>query len=142
MSLLFISCSSSDDTDNSGQNLNSETNMNSNDGSNDNNDNSNITYQGTFVSVAHPTTGLVQVDSEARSLTFTDFMTDAGPVLEVYLATDDNAANYISLGELQGTIGNQTYVLPNNIDFETHKYVIIWCVDFSVNFGYAILDMS
>lgn len=143
--LLLFSCSTSDDSDNTSQNTNSGTDMNSNGGSDDNEDNeddTNATYQGTFVSVAHPTSGLVKADSQVGTLTFTDFMTDAGPLLEVYVATDENAANYISLGELQGTSGNHAYTLPNNVNFESHKYVIIWCVDFSVSFGYAILEMQ
>ncbi|WP_027136623.1 DM13 domain-containing protein [Gaetbulibacter saemankumensis] len=99
----------------------------------------NKTYSGDFVSSAHPTSGKATINSERTILSFTDFKTDNGPVLEVYLATNNTAESYISLGELKGIEGNYTYALPENIDFTKYNHVIIWCVEFSVNFGYAVL---
>ena len=97
-------------------------------------------YEGSFVSAAHPTSGQAIVNEERTILSFADFKTDSGPILEVYLATDTNASDYITLGELQGVEGNFDYNLPEDVNFEMHKYVLIWCVDFSVNFGHAILE--
>jgi len=97
-------------------------------------------YEGSFVSAAHPTSGQAIVNEDYTILSFTDFKTDDGPILEVYLATDTNASEYISLGELQGIEGDFEYNLPEGVNFETHNYVLIWCVDFSVNFGHAILE--
>ncbi|HMC01788.1 MAG TPA: DM13 domain-containing protein [Flavobacteriaceae bacterium] len=97
-------------------------------------------YEGDFVSAAHPTSGQAIVNEDHTLLSFTDFKTDDGPILEVYLATDTNASEYISLGELQGIEGDFEYNLPEGVNFETHNYVLIWCVDFSVNFGHAILE--
>ncbi|WP_236252724.1 DM13 domain-containing protein [Echinicola sp. 20G] len=99
-----------------------------------------VLYQGDFKSDAHPTSGVATVNQSKSQLSFTNFKTDPGPLLEVYLATDQNATNYVSLGELKGIEGDFSYAIPNNVNLTTHNYVLIWCVDFSVNFGYAILE--
>ena len=96
--------------------------------------------QGDFISGAHPTTGKVTVNQEKTILSFKDLMSDDGPLLEVYLSTDLSSTAFITLGELQGLTGDFDYSLPENIDFSTYKYVHIWCVDFSVSFGHAILE--
>lgn len=101
----------------------------------------NASYTGVFVSSAHETSGNVTVNSDSTQLNFTDFMTDTGPDLDIYLASDlsNVANNSIKISDIQGVDGNYTYVLPTNINFSTYKYVVIWCSDFSVNFGYANL---
>ena len=96
-------------------------------------------YQGDFVSVAHPTMGMVSINPEKTILKIENFKTDSGPLLEMYLATNTSADTYISLGILQGLDGDYEYTLPENVDFDVYKYVIVWCVDFSVNFGHAVL---
>lgn len=97
--------------------------------------------KGEFVSAAHPTEGLVELNELRTQFNITDLKSDEGPLMELYLATDLQATDYISLGEMQGFIGNYTYSIPNPsaIDFSKHKYLMVWCVDFSVNFGHAIL---
>ncbi|WMI64868.1 DM13 domain-containing protein [Aestuariibaculum sp. YM273] len=99
-----------------------------------------VAYSGDFVSSAHPTTGKVSIDKALEILTFTNFKTDDGPNLEVYLATDTSASSYVSLGSLKGTEGKYEYNLPSDIDYEVYTHVIVWCVPFSVNFGYAVLN--
>ncbi|WP_186757172.1 DM13 domain-containing protein [Echinicola salinicaeni] len=99
-----------------------------------------VLYQGDFMDDAHPTSGIASVDQTGSALSFTNFKTDNGPVLEVYLATDRKVDDFVSLGELKGIEGDFTYDIPSNVDLETHNYVLIWCVEFSVNFGYAILE--
>ncbi|MDU8886995.1 DM13 domain-containing protein [Yeosuana sp. MJ-SS3] len=129
LTLLILACSTNNDDD-SQVNQNEETDiMEEVD-----------LYEGSFVSAAHPTSGKAIVNEEHTILAFTNFKTDSGPILEVYLATDTNASDYISLGELQGIEGDFDYSLPEGVNFETHKFVLIWCVDFSVNFGHAILE--
>jgi hypothetical protein len=49
-------------------------------------------------------------------------------------------ADFIDLGDIKGLDGNYTYDLPGNKDYTAYKYVVVWCVDFSVNFGYAELE--
>ncbi len=101
--------------------------------------NNTSTFQGDFVSSAHPTSGKVSTNEAKTTLSFTNFKTDNGPVLEVYLATNTSASTYISLGLLKGLNGNYEYTLPANVDFTVYNHVIIWCVEFKVNFGYAVL---
>ena len=98
-----------------------------------------VSYSGDFVSGAHTTQGMASVNLEKTILNFTNFKTSTGPVLNVYLATDTSANTYIDLGALKGIEGNFDYILPNNVDLDTYNYVIIWCVDYHVNFGYAVL---
>jgi len=111
---------------------------NTEDSSDENNED--ILYKGDFMDDAHPTSGVASVNKGMNVLNFTNFKTDSGPVLEVYLATDREASDYVTLGELKGIEGNFVYDIPNNVDLTTHKYVLIWCVEFSVNFGYAVLE--
>ena len=94
---------------------------------------------GDFVDRAHPTSGKAAVNSDKTELTFTNFKTDNGPKLLVYLSTDTNATEYIDLGDLKGISGDFTYSIPANTDVSKYKLVNIWCVDFSVSFGTAEL---
>lgn len=112
----------------------------SSDGSDKGNNMSEL-YKGSFVSVAHQTIGSVSINKEKTILSFTNFMTDNGPNLDIYLVENiENVTdNYLDLGNLQGINGNYSYSLPNNIDYSVYKYVVVWCTDFSVNFGYATL---
>ncbi|MFI0430798.1 DM13 domain-containing protein [Mariniflexile sp. HMF6888] len=96
-------------------------------------------FQGNFVSSAHTTLGKATINDAKTILSLTNFKTDEGPSLEVYLATDTSAATYITLGALKGTDGNYEYTLPVNVDYTVYNHVIVWCVPFSVNFGYAVL---
>lgn len=93
-----------------------------------------------FVSGAHETTGMASLNEEETILIFTDFKTDDGPLSEVYLSTDKEATEYISLGDLKGIEGNYQYDIPSGTDLTKYKYVLIWCVNFSVSFGHAILE--
>lgn len=148
MKLLFIiilaiatfqSCStSSDDSMDSNQMNDTMPNDNSDNGTMDTN--SGKLYMGDFMSGAHTTQGKATVNSEHTKLNFTNFKTDNGPVLNVYLATDTSVTSYMDLGALKGIEGDYEYDLPNNVDLSTYKYVIIWCVEYSVNFGYAVLE--
>lgn len=70
-----------------------------------------------------------------------DFMSSAGPGLEVILSTT-NVVNSgsLSLGDLQQTTGAQTYEVSSSVELETYDWVIIHCVPFNVTFGYAELQ--
>jgi len=141
---MVLSCSTSDDSSGSITPPDGSSNNNDNPGGDNNGDNSGdftVAYQGSFVNSAHETSGVAEVNEENTLLRLQNFSSENGPVLEMYLATDLSVQNYISLGPLQGLSGDFDYTLPNStIDFTQYKYVIVWCVDFSVNFGYAILE--
>jgi len=128
VAMSFLSCSTSNDAP-----------MDQDDMQMDNDMMETVILSGDFVSVAHPTSGKATISDSKTVLNFEDFKTDNGPALEVYLATDNSASTYITLGTLKGTNGNYEYTLPTNVDYAVYNHVIVWCVDFAVNFGYAVL---
>jgi|SRR3989338_7818395 len=77
-------------------------------------------------------------------LRFEDFEVTNGPDLYVYLAKGENPTgdlkslgDYIDLGLLKGSKGNQNYELPNYSD--GYSTVVIWCKKFGVLFTYAVM---
>ena len=104
----------------------------------------NAESQGVFKSGAHTTTGTVTIvkNGDVRSLVFENFKTDPGPDLDVYLVPKINSTDYINLGELKGTSGSFSYQINQEVDFSKYKFVSIWCVKFSVNFGHAELKQE
>jgi len=102
----------------------------------------NAGFEGQFVSGVHTTSGTASIDSAETTLTLTNFKTDSGPDLNIYLvsSTGNILGDFIDLGDIKGLNGTYTYALPGGqTDYNVYKYVVVWCVDFSVNFGYAEL---
>jgi Electron transfer DM13 len=100
-----------------------------------------ILAEGEFVGDAHDTTGTAQVLARpdgTRVLTLTDFATDPGPDLRVYLVPGDGSDvdGAVDVGALKGNVGNQQYDVPAETDAGA---VVIWCRAFSVSFGTAVL---
>ena len=95
--------------------------------------------KGDFVSDTHPTSGMVSVNEDQSILTLTNFKTDDGPKLLLYLSTDVDSKEFVDLGDLKGIEGDFNYEIPANTDLATYKFVVVWCVDFSVSFGHAEL---
>ena len=98
---------------------------------------------GDFQSGAHETAGkaaVVELPDGSRKLTITDFETDPGPDLRIYLATDEGAGDFEDLGALKGNKGDQQYDVPKGVDLEKHGTVVIWCRAFSVSFGHSALE--
>ena len=100
---------------------------------------SSVLFAGDFVAASHPTSGTATVNSDVTKLSFTNFKTDNGPKLLVYLSTDIGAQDFVNLGDLKGVEGDYSYAIPEGTDIEKYKFVDIWCVDFSVSFGHAEL---
>jgi hypothetical protein len=99
--------------------------------------------KGNFVSGAHTTIGTATVNKEKTSISFTNFKTDSGPELVIYLVSNLNKveSDFINLGPIKGVNGNYTYDLSANIDLSLYKHVVVWCNSKSakVTFGYATL---
>jgi hypothetical protein len=95
--------------------------------------------KGEFQSSAHSTTGTVKIESDGTvtNLVFTNFKTDSGPDLRVYLSKDKTDASIVDLGKLKATSGAFFYEVPSGTDLNEFTNVLIWCKDFSVLFGYA-----
>ena len=101
--------------------------------------NSIVLVMGNFINGVHPTSGKAawHKNGSSQTLLLSNFSSDAGPDLKVYLSKDLAASSFISLGELKSTTGNQTYTIPNSASTADYKYVLIWCQRFTVLFGSA-----
>ncbi len=104
---------------------------------------------GRFSSIAHESTGkaaVVQLPSGARKLTLSDFETDPGPDLRLYVSTGDPAngdlGEFRDLGALKGNVGNQQYDLSRGVNLQRYSTVVVWCRAFSVAFTSAPLKVS
>jgi len=102
--------------------------------------------EGTFTGLAHPTEGTARIVEPAgggRVLTLTDFRTDPGPDLYVYVAPGQTSGEGVGgstqLGRLKGNVGDQQYELPPELDLSDGATVVIWCRAFTVSFGAAQL---
>ena len=82
--------------------------------------------RGEFKSLEHSTEGVAQaieVRGDKRFLTLTEFETDNGPDLRVYLSTPDASEgsageDFEDLGALKGNKGDQQYEIPKSVDLD------------------------
>jgi hypothetical protein len=111
-----------------------------------------VVREGTFQDAdrAHQGAGnamLLETATGAHLLRFTDFEVTNGPDLEVWLVADDAPfssgavldSQWVSLGQLKGNIGDQTYTIADDVDIADYGSVVIWCEQFSVLFSVATL---
>lgn len=66
-----------------------------------------------------------------------NFSTTNGPDLKVYLSEAASPQNFISLGNLKSTNGNQVYDISGSPDFSKYKFVLIHCERYNHLFGSA-----
>ena len=85
-------------------------------------------------------TATITIADEKTILSLEDFNTTNGPDLYVYLSTDDKASEFVNIGRLQSSNGDQSYEIPKDIDLEKYDKILIWCQAFSVLFGSAQLQ--
>lgn len=93
------------------------------------------------------TARLLETGTGAHLLRFTDFEVTNGPDLEVWLVAEPDPqssadvlqSRWLSLGQLKGNVGDQTYVIPEGTDVAAFGSVVIWCEQFSVLFSPATL---
>jgi hypothetical protein len=103
-----------------------------------------VVADGAFTGAAHPTSGragVIEAEGGGRTLTLTDFETDPGPDLYVYIVPGRNAGSVdggTRIARLKGNRGDQQYDLPRGLAVEGST-VVIWCRAFSVAFGTASL---
>lgn len=87
----------------------------------------------------HPASGFVRIvkDGSDSYIRYEDFKTINGPDIYVYLSKDLEAKDYINLGRVKATEGNINYKIPEGVNIDDYKYVMIWCRAFGVLFNYA-----
>ena len=91
----------------------------------------------------HRTSGIatITIDEDKQStLQFENFETLNGPDLYIYLATDNSASDFVSLGMIEKFKGEQSYEIDDAIDFTKYNKVLVWCKAFGVLFGSADLS--
>lgn len=90
-------------------------------------------------STGHPASGtarIIKADNKTF-LRYENFKTINGPDLYVYLATDLEAKEFVSLGRLKATEGNVNYEIPADVDITKYQYALVWCKQFGVLFNSA-----
>jgi hypothetical protein len=101
-----------------------------------------VKMQGTFIGI-----GSEQVSGQAKiylqngkyHLALQSFSTTNGPDLKVYLSQKAEPFNFIKLGDLKSTNGNQVYNILETVDFTKYKYALIHCERFNHLYGSAEL---
>lgn len=82
----------------------------------------------------------------AYTLKLTNFTSSEGPDLHVILSKNADpiaekvGADWLDLGELQATSGDQAYSLPADADLSAYKSVVIYCVSYDFVFSAATLQ--
>ncbi|MDF2959973.1 MAG: Electron transfer domain protein [Paenibacillus sp.] len=104
-----------------------------------------IAYSGAFVDgdSFHKVKGTAKtVEADGKTfLRLEDLDATNGPDLYVYLIKEGTKTNEgFNLGMLKGNKGSHNYELPEHADLTQYNQVVIYCKQFSVNFGSAILN--
>ncbi len=98
-----------------------------------------VVYSGNFV----PTSG-INVAGEARiisennsyKLELSNFSVSSGPDLKVYLSKSNTPDEFITLGNLTSA---RIYSIPNGVNFNEYKHVLIHCQQYNHLFAIAAL---
>ena len=72
-----------------------------------------------------------------------DFTTPSGPDLNVYISQgyqDRNITNFLDLGDLRSTTGEQSYAIPSGTDIAPYTHIVIYCVGANGAFGKAAVS--
>lgn len=103
-----------------------------------------LVYEGTFQNVSKQASGQLKVFRGQGKYTYQlqDFKTSTGLDLFFYLATDGSTATHINLGTMPTTEGTFSFTSDTTVNLEVYRYGVIWCKEFSVNFGPAILSKA
>jgi hypothetical protein len=111
-----------------------------------------VLAEGQFVSLEHQTKGravVLETEDGRRFLRFEGFETSNGPDLVVYLSTKEPAGpddwygydqDFVDLGPLKGNIGDQNYLIPQDVDLDRYSTAVVWCRRFTVGFAAAPLS--
>lgn len=99
-------------------------------------------YSGAFSSAPGENvsgTALILLKSGVYSMALKNMNIGAGPDLHVYLSKQKQPIDFIDLGKLKSTMGDQVYEVKNSVDFTSYKYALIFCQQYNVLFGSAEL---
>jgi hypothetical protein len=108
--------------------------------------NSTVSTMGMFTSFAHGLGGntFLYINAEGdRTLRFENFTMSAGPDVYVLFSKSNNysKANTIAVSMLKDGYSNQSinFQVPDSIDLETYKFVLVYCIQYNSLFGFSEL---
>jgi hypothetical protein len=102
-----------------------------------------ILASGNFIGSIHSTSGTAKVVKDSANrlyLVIENFRTAAGPDLRTWVSPDNTGNPYQDLGLLKAASGHFFYELDASFNYKTNSHVLIWCRQYSVLFGYAVLQ--
>lgn len=86
------------------------------------------------------TASIIKAGNQYKAL-LEGFTVSNGPDLHVMLSAEPMPVNFIDLGSIKSTNGNQLYDIPNATpNLNLYRYVSIHCVEYNHLFGYAELN--
>ena len=97
--------------------------------------------QGMLVGAGHTASGTASLyhANGTKVVVLDPYSSQNGPDLKVYLSKDEEAKEYVKLGNLKSTTGKQVYEIPTSADVNQFGYVHIWCEKYTVVFAIADL---
>jgi Electron transfer DM13 len=101
-----------------------------------------VKYAGTFINGPYGTvsgSAKIYLQNNMLKLALEGVSISNGPALHVYLSKEVQPVNFIDLGNLKSTAGNQLYDISNMPDFTQYKYALIHCQQYNHLFGSAEL---
>lgn len=114
-------------------------------------DDAEVVATGEFAGVERTGEGtatLYRMPDGTLALRFTEFQTVASPDLFVWVSGTDEpttseavfTAPYTSLGPITSTLGDQNYVLPEGVEADDVRSVVIWCAPLQIAYAAAPMD--
>ena len=92
------------------------------------------------------TATIYELADETRILRFEDFNSARGGDVRVYLARDPQPLSalqlgddFLDLGRLKGSVGDQSYFLPSNHDLSAYQSAVVFCRQFDMSITVATL---
>ncbi len=102
-----------------------------------------LKYSGGFISARYGTvSGKAEIYKKINTfeVKLSNFNSTNGPALHVFISKESMPVNFIDLGPLKSTSGNQLYNVTGMPDFKDFKYISIHCVLYDHLFGWALLQ--
>lgn len=85
----------------------------------------------------------LQANGELHLKLSSDFVSDTGPDLDIYLGTGDRVDAFSVKVEALGSLsGAQTYIVPSAISMDDFQYVTIHCTQYNHYYGAAKLGVK
>jgi hypothetical protein len=103
-----------------------------------------LKFSGTFTNGPYGTVmntaQIFENTDQSLEVKLASFTTTNGPDLYVYLSKEAMPINFIELGKLKSTNGNQVYAIPGAPDFSQYTYISVHCKAYNHLFGSALLE--